>query len=59
LQRTLDLPATRLRGKLAAARTLLDVDGYQVLRIEPDGTAALNVEQLVRQFEIPAPRQEA
>jgi len=55
LQRTLDLPASRLRGKLEAARTLLDVDGYQVLRIESDGTAALNVEQLTRQFEIPPP----
>jgi len=55
LQRTLDLSASRLRGKLEAARTLLDVDGYQVLRIESDGTAALNVEQLTRQFEIPPP----
>jgi hypothetical protein len=52
LQRTLDLPASRLRGKLEAARTLLNVDGYPVLRIEPDGTAALNVELLAGQFEI-------
>jgi hypothetical protein len=55
LQRTLDLPATRLRGKLEAARSLLDVDGYQVLRIETDGTAALNVDLLVQQFEIDRP----
>ena len=52
LQRTLDLPASRLRGKLEAARTLLDVDGYQVLRIEADGTAALNLPLLFQQFGI-------
>lgn len=55
LQRTLGLPTSRLRGKLEAARTLLDADGYPVLRIEPDGTAALNVELLARQFEVPVP----
>lgn len=55
LQRTLGLSASRLRGKLGAARTLLDVDGYQVLRLEADDTAALNLEQLARQFEITMP----
>lgn len=59
LQRTLGLPASRLRGKLGAARTLLDVDGYPVLRIEPDGTAALNLELLARQFQIPVPPAQA
>lgn len=56
LQRTLGVPATRLRGKLEAARTLLDVDGYAVLRIEADGTAVLNLDLLAQQFEIEAPR---
>lgn len=56
LQRTLGLPASRLRSKLTAARTLLDVDGYPVLRVEPDGTAALNLELLIQQFEIPDPQ---
>jgi hypothetical protein len=55
LERTLGLSAMRLRSKLNAARTLLDVDGYQVLRLEPDGTAALNIDQLVTQFETPRP----
>ena len=55
LQRTLDVPSSRLRGKLEAARTLLDVDGYPVLRIEADGTAALNIDLLVQQFEIDRP----
>lgn len=58
LQRTLDLTPIRLRGKLNAARTLLDVDGYQVLRIEADGTASLNIAQLVTQFQIPSPAEE-
>lgn len=55
LQRLLDVPGTRLRGKLEAARSLLGVDGYPVLRIEADGTAALNVDLLVQQFEIDHP----
>ena len=59
LQRTLGLSPTRLRGKLEAARTLLDVEGYQVLRIELDNTAALNLDLLARQFEIDrSPRRE-
>jgi hypothetical protein len=55
LQRTLELPATRLRGKLEAARSLLDVDGYAILRIEADGTATLNTRLLSEQFEIDVP----
>jgi len=55
LQRTLELPATRLRGKLEAARSLLDVDGYAILRIEADGTATLNMRLLADQFEIDVP----
>jgi len=55
LQRTLGLGPSRLRGKLEAARKLLDVDGYQVLRVEPDGTATLNGTLLAQQFEIPVP----
>ena len=55
LQRTLELPATRLRGKLEAARSLLDVDGYAILRIEADGTASLNMRLLADQFEIDIP----
>jgi hypothetical protein len=55
LQRALGLPATRLRSKLAAARSLLDVDGYAVLRLEADGTAALNLDLLAQQFEIDRP----
>jgi hypothetical protein len=55
LQRTLELPATRLRGKLEAARSLLDVDGYAILRIEADSTATLNTLLLAEQFEIDVP----
>jgi hypothetical protein len=55
LARTLKLPPTRLRGKLEAARQLLDVDDYQILRIETDGTARLNAELLAQQFQIPLP----
>jgi hypothetical protein len=55
LQRTLELPATRLRGKLEAARSLLDVEGYAILRIEADGTATLNTRLLAEQFEIDVP----
>lgn len=50
LQRTLDLPATRLRSKLGAARGLLNVDGYTVLRVETDGTAVLDPRLLAEQF---------
>uniref|UniRef100_UPI001A92ADEA hypothetical protein n=1 Tax=Klebsiella pneumoniae TaxID=573 RepID=UPI001A92ADEA len=55
LARTLKLPPTRLRGKLEAARQLLDVDDYQILRIETDGTARHNAELLAQQFQIPLP----
>lgn len=58
LQRTLELSATRLRGKLEAARSLLDVDGYAILRIEADGTATLNTRLLAEQFEIDVPEAE-
>lgn len=52
LQRTLEVSPSRLRGKLEAARTLLNVDGYAVLRIEADGTAVLNRQLLADQFEL-------
>jgi hypothetical protein len=52
LERTLELPSSRLRGKLEAARGLLNVDGYPVLRIETDGTAVLNIQLLADQFEL-------
>jgi hypothetical protein len=55
LQRTLGLAPSRLRGKLQAARHLLDVEGYAVLRVESDGTAILNLDHLATQFEIPRP----
>lgn len=55
LQRTLRLSASRLRGKLEAARSLLNVEGYAVLRIEADGTTALNLDLLAQQFEIARP----
>lgn len=55
LQRTLRLSASRLRGKLEAARSLLGVEGYPVLRIEADGTTALNLDLLAQQFEIARP----
>jgi hypothetical protein len=55
LQRTLELSPTRLRGKLEAARSLLDVDGYAVLRVEVDGTATLNTRLLAEQFDIDVP----
>lgn len=51
--RTLEFPPLRLRGLLAVAQRVLNVDGYQVLgRDEDSDTVELNVELLKRQFGI-------
>lgn len=50
LSRSLGLPESRLRGKLTAARSLLNVESYRVLTIEADGTAVLNSRLLAQQF---------
>lgn len=52
LAEKLGLPSTRLRTKLEALRRMLNVDGYAVLAIESDGTARLNTELLLTQFEV-------
>lgn len=52
--RSLDLPESRVRGKLSAARSLLNVESYRVLAIEPDGTAVLNTQLLAQQFGLDA-----
>lgn len=57
LQRSLGETPIRLHNKLEAARKLLDVDGYPVLRIEADDTAVLNLDLLASQFDIPKPSQ--
>ena len=49
---TLNLPPSRLRTKLEALRRMLNVDGYAVLTIEPDGTVKLNLDLLRTQFEV-------
>lgn len=48
----LDLSPMRLRGKLDALRRLLNVDGYEVLELRSDDTAALNVALLSQQFQV-------
>lgn len=51
--RALEYPPLRLRGLLAVAQRVLNVDGYQVLgRDEDSDTVELNVELLKRQFGI-------
>lgn len=52
LMRATNLGASRLRSKLEALRRMLNVDGYPVLTLEPDGTARLNRSLLATQFGI-------
>jgi hypothetical protein len=52
LSEAVGLPPSRLRTKLEALRRMLNVDGYPVLALEPDGTARLNRELLATQFEV-------
>lgn len=47
-----DLPPSRIRSKLQALSSILNVDGYPVLKIELDGTARLNRDLLATQFEV-------
>ncbi len=49
----LSIPKIRLRGLLAGAQKLLNVDGYPVLSVERDSqTVKLNIGDLKRQFEL-------
>ncbi len=49
----LGIPEFRLRGFIAAAQRILNVDGYPVLHLdEPTRTVELNMELLKRQFEL-------
>ncbi|MEK9509023.1 BREX-2 system phosphatase PglZ [Gemmatimonadota bacterium Y43] len=50
LAEALEVPATRVRGKLSALQQVLNVDGYSILKIEPDGTARLDRAMLATQF---------
>ncbi len=51
IARVLEYPPLRLRGLLAVAQRVLNVDGYRVLgRDEDSDTVELNVELLKRQF---------
>ncbi len=53
LSRELGMPAFRLRGWIASAQRLLNVDGYAILgRDEPSDTITLNIDLLKRQFEL-------
>jgi len=47
-----DLPPSRIRTKLQALRSILNVDGYPVLKVELDGTARLDRDLLATQFEV-------
>jgi hypothetical protein len=55
LEVALDTSPMRLRGTLNGVRSLLDVEGYPVLRVEADGTAHLDVRRLAEQFQIELP----
>ena len=55
LERSLDTTPMRLRGLLNGVRSLLDVDGYAVLKVEADGTAQLDLRRLAEQFELRIP----
>ncbi len=47
------IPKLRIRGFLAGAQKLLNVDGYPILSVERDSqTIRLNVADLKKQFEI-------
>ena len=49
----LQIPKLRIRGFLAGAQKLLNVDGYPILSVERDSqTVRLNVADLKKQFEI-------
>ncbi|UZE96941.1 BREX-2 system phosphatase PglZ [Alkalimarinus alittae] len=51
--RHLSLPKIRLRGFLAGAQKLLNVDGYPILSVERDSqTIKLNLTDLKKQFEL-------
>jgi hypothetical protein len=56
LEVALNTSPMRLRGTLNGVRSLLDVEGYPVLRVEADGTAHLDVRRLAEQFQIDLPR---
>jgi hypothetical protein len=50
---TAGLPVSRLRGAVAAAQRLLNVEGYPVLRLDVDGaTAVLDKALLREQFDV-------
>jgi hypothetical protein len=51
--RKLSIPKIRLRGFLAGAQKLLNVDGYPILSVERDSqTVKLNITDLKQQFEL-------
>lgn len=53
ISRTINYPATRIRGLLATAQRLLNLDGFAVLaRDDASDTVELNRELLRRQFEL-------
>ena len=53
LARVLNCPPIRLRGLLAIAQRVLNIDGYAVLtREEASDTVELNRELLRRQFDL-------
>ncbi len=53
LSRSANYPPTRLRGLLAVAQRVLNIDGYAVLtRDDGSDTVELNRELLFRQFDL-------
>jgi hypothetical protein len=57
LARSLKVPTVRLPGILAAARRLLNLDGYDVLAVDMEsGTVELNQPLLRTQFGLDAPK---
>jgi hypothetical protein len=53
LEQALGVPAFRLRGILAGAQRLLNIDGYQVLAVDDiSGTVTLNRQLLNTQFQL-------
>jgi hypothetical protein len=50
------IPAHRISGTITALRKLLQVEGYPVLTLDPDGvTILLNEELMVEQFQLAKP----
>jgi len=50
------VPAHRIDGTITALRKLLQVEGYPVLELDPDGqTVKLDMALLVEQFHLDAP----